>query len=610
MAQCASCASENPEGASFCRQCGGELPHQDPLLGQEVLGRYRVTRLIGEGGMGRVYEAEQRVGTTTRRVAVKTLRPQLSADAQLARRFFREAETIVRLSHPNLIQFFDFGEVQNGMLAIVMEYIEGQSLAQVLAEGPLEPLRVDRIFSQICGALSEAHGLGIVHRDLKPDNILLTQRGGQGDFVKVLDFGIAKLSAADDDRSTKLTQQGMMVGTPPYMSPEQFSGDGVDARSDIYSLGVIAYEMLTGRLPFDARTPWEWASKHLTAEPAPLGVPTSSSLSSRRSQAIHRALSKRPEQRQQHVQELLAEFVEDPAASMVSLAGPSPKPSTGSSAARPVATQGTPPHAESLQVPGLVLVRKRSFLWMGAAAGALVLAGASAALFLVRDKPASAPQLPNLPAAAALSAAASTPATPTGSQGTTLEPATHAAAALPTRRDPASPRNAARRDQEQRERTPHGPARTAVDEETTVLKPAAPASTAREASSRRAPPPVVGGTSILRAPVPAAPSPSPTATADPAAADLQARVDRALALAPQRVETALGLYQAAAARYGDTQPALVPLRRALAQHGEARIRELLGAGRCAQAQAFYRALSRIGAGTSSRGLFTPQCPAP
>src|SRR3954468_7950127 len=130
MAQCASCASENPEGASFCRQCGTEMAHLDPLLGQEVLGRYRITRLIGEGGMGRVYEAEQRVGTTMRRVAVKTLRPQLCADPQLARRFFREAETIVRLTHPNLIQFFDFGEIQNGTLALVMEYIEGQSLAQ------------------------------------------------------------------------------------------------------------------------------------------------------------------------------------------------------------------------------------------------------------------------------------------------------------------------------------------------------------------------------------------------------------------------------------------------------------------------------------------------
>src|SRR4051812_47616210 len=265
MAQCEQCGTECPETASFCRQCGRELAVADPLLGQELLGRYKVVRLIGEGGMGRVYEAEQRVGTTTRRVAVKTLRPQLSADPQLARRFFREAETIVRLTHPNLIQFFDFGELPNGTLALVMEYIEGQSLAQLLAAGPLDPLRVDRIFAQICGALAEAHGIGIVHRDLKPDNILLTQRGGQGDFVKVLDFGIAKISAAEDDRSTKLTQQGMMVGPPPYMSPEQFSGDSIDARSDIYSLGVIAYEMLTNRLPFDARTPWEWASKHLTA---------------------------------------------------------------------------------------------------------------------------------------------------------------------------------------------------------------------------------------------------------------------------------------------------------------------------------------------------------
>src|SRR5687768_15829428 len=160
---CAHCNAENVPGARLCRQCGAEFETPDPLIGQQVLDRYRVVSLIGEGGMGRVYLAEQRVGTTIRKVAVKTLRPQLSADKQLARRFFREAETIVRLNHPNIIQFFDFGELPDSTLVIIMEYIEGRSLADELSHGALAPHRADRVFSQICGALAEAHSLGIVH---------------------------------------------------------------------------------------------------------------------------------------------------------------------------------------------------------------------------------------------------------------------------------------------------------------------------------------------------------------------------------------------------------------------------------------------------------------
>ncbi len=605
MGACANCASDNPEGASFCRQCGAELPHQDPLLGQEVLGRYRITRLIGEGGMGRVYEAEQRVGTTTRRVAVKTLRPQLSADPQLARRFFREAETIVRLTHPNLIQFFDFGELPSGTLAMVMEYIEGYSLAELLAAGPLDPARVDRIFAQVCGALSEAHGLGIVHRDLKPDNILLTQRGGQADFVKVLDFGIAKISAVEDERSTKLTQQGMMVGTPPYMSPEQFSGEGVDARSDIYSLGVIAYEMLTNRLPFDARTPWEWASKHLTAEPAPMRVPPNGQISARRSQAIQRALEKRPEQRQQDVKELLREFVEDGSALLGPLAG-SNSTSNAGSAVRPVRPQGTPPHAESVTVAGL---KGRSSWLLGGAAALVLFAGATSA-WLMRDGPEPAvshaspspPPAPSLPAAEPAEPAPATPparlpsSAPLPSRDPARQPRTDAPPLVRRERpgDPSKPTS--------------NPSVSSADAPSPASAPrvvVAPSSAAAPSAASAA----AGGAAIVRSPAPG-PKAAPAKASDPAAADLQARVDRALALAPQRVETAIGLYQAAATRYGETQPALVPLKKALTQYGDARIRELLGANRCAQAQAVFRALSNIGAGSSSRGHFSSRCSAP
>jgi eukaryotic-like serine/threonine-protein kinase len=281
----------------------------DPLIGKVIQGRYRPTKLIGEGGMGRVYIAEQKMGAATRKVAIKTLHPELGQDPQLVARFNRECETVIELSHPNTIQFFDFGTLDDGTLFIVMEYIEGRSLAAEMEKGIVDPAKVDKILVQVCGSLHEAHGRGIVHRDLKPDNILLTDRGGQADFVKVLDFGIAKKGEAEDPQKAKLTKQGMVLGTPPYMSPEQFSGKTLDARSDIYSLGVMAFEMLTGSLPFDAKTPWEWATKHLTAQPAPFeAFPAGVNVAQNKKNAVMRALSKAPEQRHSTVLELLQEF--------------------------------------------------------------------------------------------------------------------------------------------------------------------------------------------------------------------------------------------------------------------------------------------------------------
>ncbi len=312
--QCSRCQHENEDGARFCLQCGNMLEQPaeaggDPLVGRIIADRYRIVSLLGEGGMGRVYLAEQKMGTATRKVAIKTLHPELSRDAQLVQRFHRECETVIALSHPNTVQFYDFGELPEGTLYIVMEYIEGESLANVLQRGPLEPGRVDRILVQICGSLQEAHDHGIVHRDLKPENILLTRRGGQNDFVKVLDFGIAKRTEAEDDKSQKLTKQGMVLGTPPYMSPEQFAGKTLDARSDIYSLGVMTYEMLTGRLPFEAATPWEWATKHLTTPPTPFEQhPVGASIPDFKKAAVMRALAKDPAQRFASATEFMQAF--------------------------------------------------------------------------------------------------------------------------------------------------------------------------------------------------------------------------------------------------------------------------------------------------------------
>jgi serine/threonine-protein kinase len=249
------------------------------------------------------------MGTNVRKVAVKTLQSQFARDSQVLARFHRECGTVSQLEHPNTIQFFDFGQTPDGQLYIAMEYVQGMSLSAALAQGSMPSERVLRILAQVCGSLEEAHGRGIVHRDLKPDNVILTTRAGQPDFVKVLDFGIAKRSEAKDQaQEQKLTQQGMVLGTPPYMSPEQFTGKELDARSDIYSLGVMAYEMLNGRLPFDAETPWQWATQHMTAQPLPFDATTAAHAPGAMKQAILRALSKDPVQRQATVRQFYEEL--------------------------------------------------------------------------------------------------------------------------------------------------------------------------------------------------------------------------------------------------------------------------------------------------------------
>ena len=310
--QCPTCQTVVDDSQRFCPSCGaplaapgaapaGDAP--DPMIGQTLGGKYKVVRLLGEGGMGAVYEGEQHLGTTVRKVAVKTLHTHLSRDPKVKARFEREVGTIAELEHPNTIQVYDFGSTPEGILYIVMEFLSGKSLADTLEkQGAMSPERTIDIFAQICGSLEEAHRRGIVHRDLKPDNVVLVERAGKKDFVKVLDFGIAKRASEEDKNEQKLTQQGMVLGTPPYMSPEQFTGQPIDARSDIYSLGVMAYEMLTGKLPFRANTAFEWANQHMTQSPIPIesmaeGMRAPPAMRA----AILRALAKAPADRFQTV---------------------------------------------------------------------------------------------------------------------------------------------------------------------------------------------------------------------------------------------------------------------------------------------------------------------
>jgi serine/threonine-protein kinase len=338
------------------------------MIGQVLGGKFKVLRLLGEGGMGAVYEGEQQLGTTKRKVAVKTLHPHLSRDLNVQARFEREVGTIAELEHPNTIQVYDFGSTSDGILYIVMEFLSGKSIADVLAAGgPMNADRVGIILKQVAGSLAEAHERGIVHRDLKPDNVVLLERAGQKDFVKVLDFGIAKRSHEDDKNEQKLTQQGMVLGTPPYMSPEQFSGRPIDARSDIYSLGVMVFEMLTGKLPFVATTAWEWASQHMTQPPIPIeSLPHGGAVPACARAAVRRALAKLPEERFAKVTEFFDAFESgDPsvaAANTVPIVSPSlerqktevgaPLDVAAAFGAQRTAVQNSPPGSVGGPLPG------------------------------------------------------------------------------------------------------------------------------------------------------------------------------------------------------------------------------------------------------------------
>lgn len=280
---CSKCGSPNPKDTVFCGKCGTRLvdentsvTHEDPLIGSFVGDRFLVHEKLGEGGMGIVYRAEQTA--IQREVALKVLHANLTQDESLHARFQNEAAASSRLNHPNTITIYDFGKTKSNSLYIAMEFIKGRSLDDEIQEnGPMDPKRACNIAIQICGSLQDAHDNNIVHRDLKPENVMLCRRGSEKDVVKVLDFGIAKiLEDESTDQRKALTKTGMVFGTPQYMSPEQIRGEKVDNRTDIYSLGVILYQMLRGTLPFNADTPMGLLTKHLMDTPEPLeshGIP-------------------------------------------------------------------------------------------------------------------------------------------------------------------------------------------------------------------------------------------------------------------------------------------------------------------------------------------------
>ncbi len=237
----------------------------DDRVGQIISGRYRIDSLLGEGGMGAVYLAEHM--HMRKRFALKLLHPQMAENAEVLARFRREAEAAAHVEHPNIVAATDFGQTEDGAFFLVLEYVDGTTLRDALARGPFPAVRALHVARQIAFALERAHEAGIVHRDLKPENVMLVARPEDPDFVKVLDFGVARFEPPSGATAQILTQVGTVMGTPSYMAPEQAVGDRVTHRADLYALGCVLYEMLTGRLPFTGDL-LELLTKHIT-EPVP-----------------------------------------------------------------------------------------------------------------------------------------------------------------------------------------------------------------------------------------------------------------------------------------------------------------------------------------------------
>ncbi len=269
------------------------VPATDAMIGRWILEQYRVTAKLGEGGMGAVYLADQ--PAIGRQAVIKVIHPWLSRDAGVANRFATEARAAARLQNPHIVSIYNYGRMPDGTLFLAMEHLAGRTLAQLLrAERRLDVTRAVGIATQVCEALSHAHARGVVHRDLKPSNVMLVARDRGPDFVKVLDFGIAKLDGGEGNAA------GAMLGTPQYMSPEQLTGRPIDGSSDVYTLGVVLYEMLAGRPPFVADAALGYVQKHTQEPPMSLahacpGVRVLPAVEA----CLMRALAKAPHQRPQ-----------------------------------------------------------------------------------------------------------------------------------------------------------------------------------------------------------------------------------------------------------------------------------------------------------------------
>ncbi len=366
MSVCGNCGSSLEGSPRFCPVCGKETEKRsdtaasvDPYVGALFAQKFRVDKLLGEGGMGRVYRATQL--SLDKVICLKVLRRELAGDPETQARFQREAKAASRLNHPNSIQIIDFGAGEGGALYIAMEMVTGHDLQQLMQnQFPFSEDRIRHIMSQVLDALSEAHAQKIIHRDLKPENIMIGKFRADPDFVKVLDFGIAQIQ---DGSANKLTKAGLVCGTPEYMSPEQARGEELDARSDLYSAGIILYQMAVGKLPFQADTPMGFVSKHLVETPKPAHE-VRPEVSVELSNLIARALSKDRKDRPLTALAMRDELLATAGPKAATPAGVKPQPGAG----KPV-TPG--PAAASRAAP-------RRGAWVAIAFAAFAAAGLAA----------------------------------------------------------------------------------------------------------------------------------------------------------------------------------------------------------------------------------------
>jgi serine/threonine-protein kinase len=310
--KCPECNHENPADTKFCGECGGplhpskeisaaetetaETPKEELTTGSTFAGRYQIIEELGKGGMGKVYKAQDT--DLKEKVAIKLLKPEIAADKKTIERFRNELKFARKIRHKNVCQMYDLNK-EEGSHYITMEYVDGKDLKSMIRMmGQLSSGKTISIARQVCEGLEEAHKLGVVHRDLKPQNIMVDEEGN----ARIMDFGIAR-----SIKEKGITAAGVMIGTPEYMSPEQVEGKDVDQRSDIYSLGVILYEMVTGRVPFEGDTPFTIGVKHKSEEPTdPKELNTQ--LPEDLNLVILRCLEKDKEKRYQSAEEVRAEL--------------------------------------------------------------------------------------------------------------------------------------------------------------------------------------------------------------------------------------------------------------------------------------------------------------
>jgi len=384
MRYCTICGARFSEEVGFCptdgtptKEMEDSAPREDPLIGRVIDGRYRIEEQIGEGGMGVVYLSTHTV--LGKKLALKVLRGEMAKDEETVRRFMQEAQAATSIGQQNIIDISDFGQLPDGTTYFVMEHLAGQALTKLIKQGGSVPMAdAIRIIRQIASALGAAHQVGVIHRDLKPDNVMLISRGGDPYFVKVLDFGIAKVGGA----ASKLTKTGMVFGTPHYMAPEQAAGQAVDQRTDVYALGVMMYEMFTGKVPFDADTFMAILSKHMFEPPIPpserdLGVKLGAI-----EDVILKALAKKPEDRYQKMDDLVVDLDTLASGGTIDLggsAGMSPPGNLADALEPPSRTEMRISTAETVELPG----RSATPLIVGFLFLLLLGGGAAAAAFFI-----------------------------------------------------------------------------------------------------------------------------------------------------------------------------------------------------------------------------------